>query len=71
MIRKAVEMTKFFKINVERSVIDDLKERIAATRWTDEIDNSKWEYGTNKTYLKELCDYWHSLFRSVAIAFIP
>jgi pimeloyl-ACP methyl ester carboxylesterase len=62
MIQKAVEMKKFFKINVERSVIDDLKERIAATRWTDEIDNSKWEYGTNKTYLKELCDYWQHDF---------
>jgi pimeloyl-ACP methyl ester carboxylesterase len=62
MIQKAVEMKKFFKINVERSVIDDLKERIAATRWTDEIDNSTWEYGTNKTYLKELCDYWQHDF---------
>ena len=57
MTQKAVEMKKSFKINIERSVIDDLKKRIAAIRWTDEIENSQWEYGTKKTYLKELCDY--------------
>jgi hypothetical protein len=51
-----------FKINIKQSVIDDLKSRIANTRWTDEIENSKWEYGTNKSYLKELCDYWQSTF---------
>jgi pimeloyl-ACP methyl ester carboxylesterase len=62
MTQKAVEMKKSFKINIARSVIDDLEKRIAATRWTDEIDNSKWEYGTNKTYLKELCDYWQHNF---------
>ncbi len=62
MIQKAVEIKKSFKINIDRSVIDDLKKRIAATRWTDEIRNSKWEYGTNETYLKELCDYWQHNF---------
>jgi hypothetical protein len=55
-------MKKSFKINIKQSVIDDLKSRIANTRWTDEIENSKWEYGTNKNYLKELCDYWQNTF---------
>ena len=55
-------MKKPFKINIEQSILDDLKKRIANTRWTDEIENSKWEYGTNKTYLKELCDYWQNTF---------
>jgi hypothetical protein len=49
MIQKTVEMKKYFKINIERAVVDDLKKRIAATRWTDEIENSQWEYGTSKT----------------------
>ena len=42
-------MKKHFKINIKQSVLDDLKTRIANTRWTDEIENLKWEYGTNKT----------------------
>lgn len=55
-------MKKPFKINIDQSIIDDLNKRIANTRWMDEIDNSKWEYGTNKAYLKELCDYWQNTF---------
>jgi pimeloyl-ACP methyl ester carboxylesterase len=55
-------MKKSFKININQTVIDDLKNRLTNTRWTDEIENSKWEYGTNKTYLKELCDYWQNTF---------
>jgi hypothetical protein len=41
MIQKVVEMKKSFKINIEQYIIDDLKKRIAAARWTDEIDNSE------------------------------
>jgi len=59
---KAGAMKQPFKINVEQSILDDLKNRIVATRWTDEIENSKWEYGTSRVYLKELCDYWHDNF---------
>jgi pimeloyl-ACP methyl ester carboxylesterase len=55
-------MKQPFKINIEQSIIADLKKRIANTRWADEIENSKWEYGTNKSYLKELCDYWQNTF---------
>jgi len=55
-------MKQPFEINIDKAVIDDLKARIANTRWTYEIENSKWEYGTNKTYLKELCDYWVNSF---------
>jgi pimeloyl-ACP methyl ester carboxylesterase len=51
-----------FQINIKSSVIEDLKERIANTRWTDEIDNGNWEHGTNKSYLMELCDYWQNGF---------
>lgn len=55
-------MKKSFEINIGQDVIDDLKKRIANTRWTYEIENSKWEFGTNKNYLKELCDYWQNSF---------
>lgn len=55
-------MKQPFKINIKQLILDDLKLKIANTRWTDEIGNSKWELGTNKTYLKELCDYWQNTF---------
>jgi len=51
-----------FIINIEHSVLNDLRNRISNIRWTDEIENSKWEYGTSKKYLKGLCDYWRSDF---------
>lgn len=56
------KMKKPFKVAIDQSIIDDLNKRIANTRWTDEIENSKWEYGTNKAYLKELCDYWQNTY---------
>jgi len=55
-------MVEPYFINIESWVIDDLKERLEKTRWTDEIENAGWEYGTNKRYLKELCRYWQQEF---------
>jgi pimeloyl-ACP methyl ester carboxylesterase len=55
-------MKKSFKISIRQSVLDDLQKRIANTRWTDEVENSKWQYGTNKDWLIELCDYWQNTF---------
>ena len=51
-----------FRIDIDDNVLDDLKTRIAATRWIDEIQGAKWEYGTNETYLRELCEYWENEF---------
>lgn len=47
-----------FTIAVSEEVLADLRDRLARTRWPDEIDNSDWSYGTNRAYLKELVDYW-------------
>ena len=55
-------MKQPFKINIDQAVLDDLKRRVSNTRWTDEIDNEKWEMGANKSYLKELCSYWQHGF---------
>jgi len=41
-----------------QEVLDDLQERLARTRWTDEYQGVGWEYGTNLGYMKELADYW-------------
>ena len=51
-----------FTIAVENSVLDDLHQRLADTRWPDEIPNTDWDYGSNLTYIKELVDYWRTDF---------
>lgn len=51
-----------FKIKIQQAILDDLQERLARTRWPDEVADSDWDYGTNLNYLKELTDYWQSPF---------
>jgi pimeloyl-ACP methyl ester carboxylesterase len=51
-----------FKIQVSQAKIDDLQERLARTRWPDEIPGSGWDYGANLAYMKELADYWRNQF---------
>ncbi|MBC8170138.1 MAG: epoxide hydrolase [Anaerolineae bacterium] len=51
-----------FSINVSQAVLDDLKRRLAGTRWTPEVEDPNWNYGTNVTYLKKLVDYWHNQY---------
>jgi pimeloyl-ACP methyl ester carboxylesterase len=55
-------MEQPFKINIEQSVLNDLKDRIADTRWTDEFEDSGWSFGTNLGYMKELAEYWQNKF---------
>jgi pimeloyl-ACP methyl ester carboxylesterase len=51
-----------FRINVPDAVLTDLKERLARTRFPDEIAGAGWDYGTNLAYLKELVLYWRTKF---------
>lgn len=47
-----------FTIAVPQTSLDDLRARLAATRWPDEVEGADWDYGTNLSYMKELADYW-------------
>ena len=49
-----------FTIAVEDSALGDLRRRLDATRWPDEIADSGWAFGTDLHYLKSLVDYWRS-----------
>ena len=40
----------------------DLRARIEKTRWIDEIPGSEWDYGFNREFLVELCEYWSTEF---------
>lgn len=48
-----------FSIAISDSVLSDLRERLARTRWPDDAPGSAWQYGTDLAYLRELCGYWH------------
>ncbi len=47
-----------FTIAIPDSVLADLRERLARTRFPDEVTGSGWQYGTNLAYLRELVAYW-------------
>lgn len=47
-----------FTISVSPFVIEDLRERLGRARWPDEIRDSGWQYGTNLSYLRDLCTHW-------------
>jgi pimeloyl-ACP methyl ester carboxylesterase len=47
-----------FKIAIPQSTLDDLHERLARTRWPDEVSGAGWDYGTNLDYLRSLVAYW-------------
>lgn len=47
-----------FRIAVPDAVLDDLRDRLARTRWPDVVPGSGWDAGTDTAYLKDLCAYW-------------
>jgi pimeloyl-ACP methyl ester carboxylesterase len=49
-----------FTIAVPDAVIDDLRDRLARTRWPDQIPGSGWDYGTDLDTLQQLCEYWRT-----------
>ena len=51
-----------FTIEVPEAVLTDLRARLEATRFPDEIDDADWDYGTPLAYLRELVEYWRDEF---------
>jgi microsomal epoxide hydrolase len=49
-----------FKVSVSAGEVADLRERLARTRWTDQLPDAGWLYGTELGYLRRLCDYWQN-----------
>jgi hypothetical protein len=47
-----------FRIDIPQADLDDLKYRLARTRWPDELPGVSWSRGVPLDYLKELAEYW-------------
>ena len=55
-------MIRNFNINFTDKEISSIYQKIKDYPWNSIPDLEGWEHGTNKAYLKELCDYWISEF---------
>jgi len=47
-----------FPIDVPQAELDDLRDRLARTRWPERETVDDWSQGIPLAYVRELCDYW-------------
>ena len=46
-----------FRLEVPQADLDDLRDRLARTRWPDELPGVHWAYGVPLAYVRELVDH--------------
>lgn len=51
-----------YVVDVAQAGLDDLRERLARTRWPDEVAGAGWDYGASLAYMRELVEYWRTGF---------
>ncbi|MEU1956013.1 epoxide hydrolase family protein [Nocardia rhamnosiphila] len=56
-----------FQIATADAELDDLRRRLAQTRWPEPLEPGSWASGTDIAYLRELCTYWEEQFDWKAI----
>lgn len=47
-----------FTVAVSDGQVADLRERLARTRWPDQLPGTTWELGTDMPFLQQLCQRW-------------
>ena len=51
-----------FEIHVDDAVLDDLRQRLGATRFPDQLEGTGWEYGMPVETLRDLVTYWRDSY---------
>jgi pimeloyl-ACP methyl ester carboxylesterase len=51
-----------FELSIPQSVLDDLQDRLARTRWPETPPMEPWRTGTSVEYLRSLVNYWRDGF---------
>ena len=51
-----------FRIEIPQTDVDDLRDRLARTRWPDELPGVGWTRGVPLGYLRGLADHWRTGF---------
>lgn len=49
-----------FQIDVREPQLADLRDRLARTRWPDQLPDVGWDYGVPVGYLRSLAEYWRT-----------
>ena len=58
----ATDAVAEFKLSIPAGAIDDLKTRLAMTRWPDKETVGDWSQGVPLEKMKALADYWRSTY---------
>ncbi|MPY88854.1 MAG: alpha/beta fold hydrolase [Luteitalea sp.] len=51
-----------FRIKIPQDDLDDLRDRLARTRWPKELPGTGWSDGVPLGYVKGLVEYWHGTY---------
>jgi len=51
-----------YRVSISQADVDDLRERLARTRWASDLPGTGWERGVPTAYLRDLAGYWASDF---------
>jgi pimeloyl-ACP methyl ester carboxylesterase len=56
------ETIQSFRIEIPEAALDDLRDRLARTRWPSELPGGGWSRGVPLDYLRELAEYWRTSY---------
>lgn len=51
-----------FRIDISNAALEDLKQRLALTRWPDRETPDDWSQGIPLDYMQEIVDYWQTQY---------
>jgi epoxide hydrolase len=51
-----------FRIEIPQAELDDLRDRLARTRWPKDLSGGGWSRGVPPSYLRELADHWQTSY---------
>ena len=60
-----------FRIEVKQSLLDDLDQRLANTRWPDQIDETGWQYGIDLGYASNVFRAGHRVRLDISSSKFP
>ncbi len=56
----AEDIIRDFSVDIPEAELDDLRARLAATRYPDQLPGTSWERGTDLAWLQDLVEYWRT-----------
>jgi epoxide hydrolase len=51
-----------FRIDIPQAELDELRERLAQTRWPDELPGVGWAYGAPLGHVRDLAEHWRTTY---------